>query len=287
MKLILISGYSGSGKSIALAALEDGGFYCVDNLPARLLGDLVEVYKHGLNASSRGLAIGIDARAPEADLRALPAQIAKLKRTQTDIRITLVFLEATENRLIARFSETRRRHPLSVSGRGLASAVEREMQLLAAVREAADLIIDTSSTTVHQLRETIQRRLLEQHFTGPSVLIQSFGFKRGIPLDTDFLFDVRHLPNPHWDASLRGYSGLDGPVIRFLEQHPAVDETLSDIFTYLRVTLKRFTHSDRSYITISIGCTGGKHRSVYLVERLMTMLAPTVPGLTQRHRDLK
>jgi len=287
MRLVLISGHSGSGKSVALAALEDGGYYCVDNLPASLLGNLIEVYQQGPSRGTRGLAVGIDARAPKEDLHALPERLRVLTCRHPALVVTRLFLEATSERLIARFSETRRRHPLSRDLTDLASAVERETQLLADMRADADLVIDTSNTNVHQLRALIRERILGPRREGPSVLLQSFGFKRGLPLDSDFVFDVRHLPNPHWEQNLRHHSGLELPVRDFLGQYPEVNDTLDDIFSYLRGTLTRFAESDRSYVTVSIGCTGGKHRSVYLVDQLHSLLAPEVPGLKQRHRDLQ
>ncbi|MFP4154286.1 MAG: RNase adapter RapZ [Halothiobacillaceae bacterium] len=286
MHLVLISGHSGSGKSVALGALEDGGYYCVDNLPASLLESLIDTYRDGLQARTAGLAVGIDARAPRADLQALPRRLARLVAERPGLVVRRIFLEAATDTLIARFSETRRKHPLTEGATSLAGAVEAETRLLAGVRADADLVIDTSITNVHQLRELIRQRVLEHDRRHPSILLQSFGFKRGIPLDTDFLFDVRHLPNPHWDPSLRAQDGRDAPVARFLESQAPTGEALDDIFRYLRGTLWRFAESDRSYLTISIGCTGGRHRSVYLVERLYRQLAPEVPQLHKRHRDL-
>lgn len=286
MRLILISGHSGSGKSVALGALEDGGYYCVDNLPAKLLESLIDTYRDGLQGRTAGLAVGIDARAPRADLEALPDRLARLVETRPGLSVRRIFLEAATETLIARFSETRRRHPLTEGATSLAGAVAAETRLLADVRSDADLIIDTSATNVHGLREMIRLRVLEHDRQHPSVLLQSFGFKRGIPLDTDFLFDVRHLPNPHWDPNLRARDGRDAPVARFLEAQEATHAVFDDIFRYLRGTLSRFADTDRSYLTISIGCTGGRHRSVYLVERLHRKLAQEVPQLHKRHRDL-
>ncbi|HSH84880.1 MAG TPA: RNase adapter RapZ [Guyparkeria sp.] len=284
-RLILVTGQSGSGKSVALAALEDSGFYCIDNLPPDLLDHLAKSYLEG-NIIAGGIAISIDARAPEQSLVDLPARIDRLRERLPELSISTLFLESDQQRLIARFSETRRRHPLSYQIDNLVEAIAREAQLLRPIREYADLVIDTSLTTVHQLREDVRARLIGTAAAGPTILIQSFGFKFGIPLDSDFLFDVRFLPNPHWDTSLRPYSGLDQPVVDYLERHPVTHETCRRISDFLEHMLVQASHTDRSYLTCSIGCTGGKHRSVYLVERLQQELRPTFADLVVRHRDL-
>jgi len=283
--LILVTGQSGSGKSVALAALEDSGFYCIDNLPPDLLDHLAESYLEG-SIVARGIAISIDARAPEQSLANLPDRIDRLKERLPQLQISSLFLEADRQRLITRFSETRRRHPLSYQINNLVEAIAREGQLLMPIRAYADLVIDTSLTTVHQLREDVRARLIGEKESGPRILIQSFGFKFGIPLDSDFLFDVRYLPNPHWAASLRSYSGLDQSVVDYLEQHPVTHETRTRIADFLAHMLTEASHSDRSYLTCSIGCTGGKHRSVYVVEQIARDLRPTFANLVVRHRDL-
>ena len=284
-RLILVTGQSGSGKSVALAALEDSGFYCIDNLPPDLLDHLAESYLEG-GIVARGIAISIDARAPEQSLADLPDRIDRLKQRLPELKISSLFLEADQQRLITRFSETRRRHPLSYQIDNLVEAIAREGQLLMPIRAYADLVIDTSLTTVHQLREDVRSRLIGEKVAGPRILIQSFGFKFGIPLDSDFLFDVRFLPNPHWDTSLRPHSGLDEAVVNYLEQHPVTHDTRSRISEFLAHMLVQASHSDRSYLTCSIGCTGGKHRSVYVVERIARDLRPTFGNLVVRHRDL-
>ncbi len=284
-RLILVTGQSGSGKSVALAALEDSGFYCIDNLPPDLLDHLAESYLEG-GIVARGIAISIDARAPELSLANLPDRIDRLKERLPQLQISSLFLEADRQRLITRFSETRRRHPLSYQIENLVEAIAREGQLLMPIRAYADLVIDTSLTTVHQLREDVRSRLIGEKEAGPRILIQSFGFKFGIPLDSDFLFDVRFLPNPHWSAALRSHSGLDQPVVEYLEQHPVTHETRTRIAEFLAHMLTEASHSDRSYLTCSIGCTGGKHRSVYIVEQLARDLRPTFGNLVVRHRDL-
>jgi len=283
--LILVTGQSGSGKSVALAALEDSGFYCIDNLPPDLLDHLAESYLEG-GIVARGIAISIDARAPEQSLADLPARIDGLKERLPQLRISSLFLEADRQRLITRFSETRRRHPLSYQIENLVEAIAREGQLLLPIRAYADLVIDTSLTTVHQLREDVRSRLIGEKESGPRILIQSFGFKFGIPLDSDFLFDVRFLPNPHWDITLRPHSGLDEGVVNYLEQHPVTHETRARISDFLAHMLVQASRSDRSYLTCSIGCTGGKHRSVYMVEQIARDLRPAFSNLVVRHRDL-
>ncbi|MFI9651323.1 RNase adapter RapZ [Guyparkeria sp. GHLCS8-2] len=284
-RLILVTGQSGSGKSVALAALEDSGFYCIDNLPPDLLDHLAESYLEG-SIVARGIAISIDARAPEQSLANLPDRIDRLRERLPQLQISSLFLEADRQRLITRFSETRRRHPLSYQIENLVEAIAREGQLLMPIRAYADLVIDTSLTTVHQLREDVRSRLIGEKEAGPRILIQSFGFKFGIPLDSDFLFDVRFLPNPHWSAALRSHSGLDQPVVEYLEQHPVTHETRTRIAEFLAHMLTEASHSDRSYLTCSIGCTGGKHRSVYVVEQIARDLRPTFGNLVVRHRDL-
>ncbi len=284
-RLILVTGQSGSGKSVALAALEDSGFYCIDNLPPDLLDHLAESYLEG-GIVARGIAISVDARAPESALADLPDRIDRLRERLPQLRISSLFLEADQQRLIARFSETRRRHPLSYRIENLVEAIAREGQLLMPIRAYADLVIDTSLTTVHQLREDVRSRLIGEKEAGPRILIQSFGFKFGIPLDSDFLFDVRFLPNPHWDTSLRPHSGLDQAVVEYLEQHPVTHETRIRIGEFLAHMLTQASRSDRSYLTCSIGCTGGKHRSVYLVEQIARDLRPGFANLVVRHRDL-
>ncbi len=284
-RLILVTGQSGSGKSVALAALEDSGFYCIDNLPPDLLEHLAESYLEG-GIAARGIAISIDARAPERSLAGLPQKIENLRERLPQLAVSSVFLEADQQRLVARFSETRRRHPLSYQIDNLVEAIAREGQLLTPIRAYADLVIDTSLTTVHQLRDDVRARLVGEKASGPRILIQSFGFKFGIPLDSDYLFDVRFLPNPHWDTSLRPHSGLDEAVVNYLEQHPVTHQTRSQISDFLAGILVQAIRSDRSYVTCSIGCTGGKHRSVYVVERIARDLKPSFDNLVVRHRDL-
>ncbi|HHQ69507.1 MAG TPA: RNase adapter RapZ [Halothiobacillaceae bacterium] len=285
-QIIIVTGQSGSGKSVVLAALEDNGYYCIDNLPTPLIGDLLKLIEQG-EIHAPGVAIAIDARAPQPTLSALPEQLLRLQENLREIAIRSVFLKAENQRLITRFSETRRRHPLAGSTRNISEAIEAEAVLLEPLVEQADLVIDTTRTTVHELRELIRARVTNQGgLSGPNILLQSFGFKHGIPLDTDLLFDVRYLPNPHWNENLRPLSGLDRPVIDYLEQHPVTHRTRGQLVTFIRNQLDLMTATDRSYITCSVGCTGGKHRSVYLTEQLYHDLKPRFSSLKMRHRDL-
>lgn len=270
---------------MALAALEDAGFYCIDNLPPELLGNLLEIFEQG-NIKAPSIAIGIDARSSEAALADLPQRITELKRLYPKLKIQSLFLEASIPRIVARFSETRRRHPLSNRHENLLQAIEQEADMLTAMRQQADLLIDTSNTTVHQIREDLHQRLLGPGSTGPVILLQSFGFKNGIPLDSDFVFDIRHLPNPHWLPDLRGFNGQSEVIGHYLEQHPITGQTRLNLRHFIQNTLTELIKTDRSYVTCSIGCTGGKHRSVYMVEQLFLDLKPIFSQLLIRHRDL-
>lgn len=283
-QIIIVTGQSGSGKSVVLAALEDCGYTCIDNLPTALMDGLLElVARHEIHAP--GIAIAIDARAPQSALTALPEQLQALRNNALGLSLKRIFLKADSQQLIKRFSETRRRHPLSGSNRHLDDAIAAEAALLAPLVEQADLLIDTSHTSVHQLRELIKERVA--HPGGPDILLQSFGFKHGIPADTDVLLDVRYLPNPHWQPMLRPLTGQDRAVADYLEQHPVTHQTRNQIATFIRQQLNLMQATDRSYITCSIGCTGGKHRSVYLVEQLYHDLRPAFASLNMRHRDLR
>ncbi|OYY55641.1 MAG: RNase adaptor protein RapZ [Halothiobacillus sp. 28-55-5] len=285
VSVLIVTGQSGSGKSVALAALEDAGFYCIDNLPPELLGNLLEIFEQG-NIKAPSIAIGIDARSSEAALADLPQRITELKRLYPKLKIQSLYLEASIPRIVARFSETRRRHPLSNRHENLLQAIEQEADMLTAMRQQADLLIDTSNTTVHQIREDLHQRLLGPGSTGPVILLQSFGFKNGIPLDSDFVFDIRHLPNPHWLPDLRGFNGQSEVIGHYLEQHPITGQTRLNLRHFIQNTLTELIKTDRSYVTCSIGCTGGKHRSVYMVEQLFLDLKPIFSQLLIRHRDL-
>lgn len=283
-QLIIVSGLSGSGKTVALRTLEDLDFYCIDNLPASLLPQLAARLKDNPDPHFQAMAVGIDARNLAADLEHLPAILDQV--ADTGIRYEIFFLEANDSALIKRFSETRRRHPLTQDGRSLAEAIGLERTLLADLRARANLEIDTSEQNVHQLRRTIWTRV-KPVGEGWSLLLESFAFKRGVPSDTDFVFDVRCLLNPYWNAELRPLNGRDAPIRDYLGADADVIEMLSDITQFLERWLPRFAHDQRSYITIGIGCTGGKHRSVYVVERLAEHFRQTRDQVLTFHRELQ
>ncbi len=283
MRLVIISGRSGSGKSTALHQLEDEGFYCIDNLPATLLPALVE-RAHSEALSPAGLAVCIDARNAHADLVHFSTLLAELPG---DVNMDILFLDADDASLIKRFSETRRRHPLSSEDTPLADAIARERQILEPIASAASLVMDTSQMTIHELRLAIRERLVGAQSGDISVLFQSFGFKRGLPTDADLVFDVRILPNPHWEKALRLKTGRDPEVVTFLEQQPMALDLYEEIAGFLDNWLPRYRESNRSYITIAVGCTGGQHRSVYLAEKLYQRFRVEYPEANLRHRELQ
>jgi UPF0042 nucleotide-binding protein len=276
MQLILISGLSGSGKSIALNVLEDAGYYCVDNLPATLLFDVVHFLEE---AGQMRAAVSVDARS--AALSALPATVARLKSQGTDCRV--LFLDASRESLVRRFSETRRRHPLTGGGLTLAEAIERERTMLGGVSDLGHHI-DTSDLLPKALRDWI-RALLDIRGGPVTLLFESFGYGKGIPLDADWVIDARMLPNPHYDEKLRPLTGRDAPVIEYLERQELVQQLYADVRQFLARWLPELVRDNRSYLTVAIGCTGGKHRSVYLAEKLASSFRAAWPVLV-RHRGL-
>ncbi|HRL93694.1 RNase adapter RapZ [Pseudomonas sp.] len=284
MRLIIVSGRSGSGKSTALDVLEDNGFYCIDNLPAGLLPELAERALLHTEVLQPQVAVSIDARNLPTHLQRFPELLAEVRARH--IQCDVLYLDADEDTLLKRFSETRRRHPLTDESRSLAEAIRDESLLLEPISDLADLKIDTTHLNLYQLRDSLKLRLLNKPEPGTAFLIESFGFKRGMPVDADLVFDVRCLPNPYWKPELRAHSGLDQPVIDYLAAQADVDEMYTDIHAYLYKWLPRFAASNRAYVTIAIGCTGGHHRSVYLAERLGQTLKPQLKNLQVRHRDL-
>ena len=284
MRLIIVSGRSGSGKSTALDVLEDNGFYCIDNLPAGLLPELAERALLHTEVLQPQVAVSIDARNLPTHLQRFPELLAEVRARH--IQCDVLYLDADEDTLLKRFSETRRRHPLTDESRSLAEAIRDESLLLEPISDLADLKIDTTHLNLYQLRDSLKLRLLNKPEPGTAFLIESFGFKRGMPVDADLVFDVRCLPNPYWKPELRSHSGLDQPVIDYLAAQADVDEMYTDIHAYLYKWLPRFAASNRAYVTIAIGCTGGHHRSVYLAERLGQTLKPQLKNLQVRHRDL-
>lgn len=284
MQLVIISGRSGSGKSIALQALEDLGHYAIDNLPAMLLGSLVD--ELGSSESPRcSIAVSIDARNLPQALESFPSQLQALQAR--GIACQVIYLTADARILIERYSATRRRHPLTRdSDMPLAEAIDSEEQALSEIRDLADLVIDTSRLSVHDLRRRIGDQVARHQPERLTLTIESFGFKRGVPLDADLVFDARCLPNPYWDPQLRAATGRDAEVIEFLEAYPLVEAMRADIQAWVERWLPAYRASHRSYLTVAVGCTGGQHRSVYLAERLATSLASSHPLVTLRHREL-
>ncbi|MCU0970321.1 MAG: RNase adapter RapZ [Gammaproteobacteria bacterium] len=284
MKFVIVTGLSGSGKSIALNALEDLGFYCIDNLPSFLLATLAKALIEQPVARFARTAVGIDARNPADDLRQVPPVVGALRGA--GIEAELVFLEADDDILIQRFSETRRRHPLTDRDTSLRDAIREERLLLEPFLSNADLRIDTSRTNLHELREIMRRRVADRTDGEMSVLLESFGFKHGVPRDADFVFDARCLPNPYWQAGLRSLTGRDPAVAEFLESDPRPAQLLEHITGFLERWMPCFREEGRTYLTIAVGCTGGNHRSVYLVERLARHFAALGRKVLVAHREL-
>jgi UPF0042 nucleotide-binding protein len=280
---VLVTGLSGGGKSTALRALEDLGFYCIDNLPAALFPEFARQISDSESKTYARVALGVDARSPGRDLEEIPAWLAKL--CDAGLKCQLLFLTADTRTIIKRFSETRRRHPLTGEDRSLPQAIEREKELLQGLEERADWVIDTSDTNIHQLRRQVWKTV-GGDYESMTIVLESFAFKRGVPQDVDFIFDARILPNPYWVSELRDFSGLDQPVREWLEQDASVERLVTDLLGFLRTWLPEFQRSQRSYVTVGIGCTGGRHRSVYLVDRLATGLETGFGDVLIHHREL-
>ncbi len=280
--LVLVSGLSGSGKSTALGALEDLGYYCADNLPASLLADFVHHIRSDPDWYQR-VALGIDARARGTAITAIPDWLQQL--ASEGLNCELLFLTAEPGVLLQRFSETRRRHPLTTDENALPAAIRKEQALLEPLKERADWVMDTTTTNIHQLRQQVWKWAGERG-DAMTLVLESFAFKRGVPQDVDFVFDARCLPNPHWVEALRPKTGRDKEVSDWLNKDPSADALFTEIRDFLLRWLPRFEDAQRSYVTVGIGCTGGRHRSVHLVERLHAALAETYPLVLVQHRDL-
>ncbi|MCA0901725.1 RNase adapter RapZ [Microbulbifer agarilyticus] len=283
MRLVIISGRSGSGKSSALQLLEDVGFNCIDNLPTSLVPDLLRRVSQQPPEENTQLALGIDARTLWQDVAQAPKIIDDLRANGVDCDV--VYLDARSPVLVQRFSETRRKHPLSDSHTHLLEALNREKEILAPLASMADLVIDTSNLSLHQLRDQIKTRVVGKDSPGMAVLFQSFGFKHGVPVDADLVFDLRCLPNPYWVPELREKTGKDPEVAEFLCSHQETEDMQRDITAYLERWLPSYQQSNRSYTSVSIGCTGGRHRSVYMVEALAKHFAETFENIQVRHRE--
>jgi len=283
MKLVIVSGRSGSVKSTALHILEDAGFYCIDNLPAGLLPSLTQQVTLD-SESNPQLAVSIDARNTIGDLSEFPTTYNQL--ADAGISCEILYLDARDSALIKRFSETRRKHPLSDQHTDLKEAIAQERRLLDPIARLADLTIDTSEMSLHQLRDMVKQRVVGRGSASMSLLFQSFGFKKGIPVDADLVFDVRCLPNPYWKPALRSQTGLDQDVIEFLQSEQEVVRMLDDISDYLEKWLPSFANTNRSYMTVAIGCTGGQHRSVFISEALRKRFKDKLDAVQIRHREL-
>lgn len=281
-RLLIVSGLSGAGKSVALHVLEDIGYYCIDNLPAALLDSLLE--KLSDDASARRLAVGVDARNPQDDLESLPDVVQNIRAS--GVQTEILFLQADDDILLKRYSESRRRHPLAEGGMELRDAIRRERELLGQVINAADLVIDTSRTSIYELGDLIRERVDRRQPKMLSVLVESFGFKNGIPADVDFVFDMRCLPNPYWQPQLRPLTGLDAAVIEFLDNDRRCQSMYRDIVAFLRTWIPEYVSFNRRYLTIGIGCTGGQHRSVYMTEKLAAALREFHESVMTRHSEL-
>lgn len=284
MRLVIISGRSGSGKTIALQALEDAGFYCIDNLPMALLPMLASEIRRDQSPRLAKVAVGIDARN-------VPGQLERfqylLREIEADVgSCEVIFLDAGDDNLLSRFSATRRKHPLSSAEMPLADALKHERILLDPIAARADLVIDTSWLTVHGLRDLIKERVVGKAQQGMGLLFESFGFKNGVPPDADMVFDARCLPNPYWLPHLRAHNGLEQPIIEFLDGQEQAQELIADIGDLLHRWLPRFELSDRHYMTVAVGCTGGYHRSVYVIERLAARMKECCAHVQVRHREL-
>jgi UPF0042 nucleotide-binding protein len=283
-KLVVVTGLSGSGKSIALDALEDAGFYCIDNLPVSLFHTFADEVLAESSPLYRRAAVGIDARNQANDLNQVIPRIARLR--SRGIPCEIVFLDAQQDVLIRRFSETRRRHPLTADQRSLEQAIALERQLLEPLLNAADLRVDTTRTTLHELRALIRERVAEHPQGQLSIVLESFGFKHGVPGNADYVFDLRCLPNPHWRADLRPFTGKDAPVADFLAADERVGRMFDHIADFLDAWIPCFQAENRAYLTVAVGCTGGQHRSVYFVERLGRDLRERGHETLVRHREL-
>ncbi len=284
MRLVIVSGLSGSGKSIALNMLEDMGWYCIDNIPAGLLPAFIEHSLLNPNRIYERSAVGLDARNEPEELAQIPALVRNLR--QRKIACDLLFVQADPAMLLRRYGETRRRHPLVREGITLPDAIQEELRLLEPIAYSADLVLDTTRTSVHELRELIRTRVAPRESGRLSIMFESFGFKYGIPSSADFVFDARTLPNPYWDPALQPLNGLDTEVIAFLDAEATVSDYLQDMITFIERRIPLYQKNNRAYLTVAVGCTGGQHRSVYLVSRLNAYFSSRFPDVVAHHESL-
>lgn len=285
MKLVIVSGRSGSGKSTALHVLEDLGFYCIDNLPIGLLFPLTrEATSQASPGRLKRMAVSIDARNLSDEIANFESIYKQLQ--DTSLKVEIIFLDATEQSLLQRFHATRRKHPLSDDKTSLREAISYEKKLLEPLAQLADLYVDTTELSMYELRDMVKQRIVGRREQELALLFQSFGFKHGVPVDSDYVFDVRCLPNPYWDTSLRKFTGADQPVIEFLEKEPMTRQMVDDLTRFLETWLPSFASGNRSYMTISIGCTGGQHRSVYVCNQLSQYFSSRYSNVQVRHSEL-
>ncbi len=284
MRIIVLSGLSGSGKSVALHMLEDFGYYCIDNIPAALLKPFVSYTVRSPEPRYERTAIGLDARNTAAEVASVPRLIDELKRS--GLQCEVLFLTASDDELLRRYQETHRKHPMARSDVGLREAIAMEREVLEPIAAIADLLIDTTRLSVHGLRDLINRRVEQRAAGRLSITFESFGFKRGIPGDADFVFDARALPNPYWEPALRNLNGRDPEVMRFMETHTHVAKLIEDIAQFVRNRIPEYQAGNRGYLTVAVGCTGGQHRSVYIVDRLVEQFAREFEDVTARHSSL-
>jgi len=285
MRLIIVSGLSGSGKSVALHLLEDIDFYCVDNIPAALLKPFISHTVRGTDEVYPRTAVGLDARNRPNEIETIPALVEELRRS--GISCEVLYLHASDEVLLKRYAETRRKHPLVSAQVSLREAIASERKLLEPITIAADLVIDTSAMGVHALRERIRERIDRKRDGRLALMFESFGYKHGIPGDADFVFDVRSLPNPFWEPQLRHLTGCDPAVIEFLAGQRSVRSMIAAITEFLSARIAEFSAANRSYLTIAVGCTGGQHRSVYIAEQLAEHFRRTYPQVLTRHDSLQ
>jgi UPF0042 nucleotide-binding protein len=285
LRLVIISGVSGSGKSVALHVLEDLGFYCIDNIPVPLLKPFVDEIVWRKDPAFESVGIGLDARSRPSDLAEVPTLVQNLR--DGGLAVEIIFLQTDNKVLLSRFSETRRKHPLSDEHTSLEEAIAKERALLSPIINSAELVIDTTRMSVYALREQIRERVAPRTPGALSIMIESFGYKNGLPANADFVFDVRCLPNPYWEPQLRPLTGKDAPVREFLDSAPMVQRMVDDIVAFLEEWIPRYQDFQRSYLTVAIGCTGGMHRSVYVAEAVAKRLAGKHKSIRTQHSEVR
>jgi UPF0042 nucleotide-binding protein len=285
MRLVVVSGLSGSGKSVALHTLEDIDFYCVDNIPAALLKAFIAHTVRGQGDTYPRTAVGLDARNRPNEVEMVPALVSELRKS--GISCDVLFLHANDEVLLKRYAETRRKHPLVNGDVSLREAIASERVLLEPISSAADWVIDTSNMGVHALRELVRERIDRRRAGRLSLMFESFGYKHGIPGDSDYVFDVRSLPNPYWEPHLRKLNGLDVPVAEYLAGLESVRAMIEDLSAFLERRVREFSQANRSYLTVAVGCTGGQHRSVYIAEKLAEHFRKEYPQVLTRHGSLQ